>query len=180
MLYTHASELAIRAALFLALQPPGKLSPVHEIAQGTGLRGPYLAKIMRRLIRARLVRAFRGPGGGVQLGRAPETITLWSVVRAMEGPAQPEWCVMGLRNCSPSNPCPLHEQWSSLRNEIQSLLEGTTLASIVQGLRDSPELVPEFWGPVASELLQGRQRGTGRKAAAAVGSRQNESKETVS
>ena len=90
MLCSHTSELAIRAALFLALQPPGKLSPVHEIAQGTGLPASYLAKIVRRLIRAGLVRAFRGPGGGLELGRAPQAITLWMVVQAMDGSGQSE------------------------------------------------------------------------------------------
>ena len=154
MLYSHASELAIRAALYLALQPPGKLTPVYEIAQGTGLRGPYLAKIMRRLIRARLVRGFRGPGGGVELGRPPEGISLWSVVRAMEGPAQAELCLLGLRDCSPLRPCPLHQQWTLLRAEIQRLLEGTTLASLGQGLRETTELGPESWLAVGAEAAR--------------------------
>ena len=126
----------------MALQPPGKLCPVHEIARSTGLREPYLAKVMRRLIQARLVRAFRGPRGGVALGRPPEEITLWLVVRAMEGPEQPEKCVLGLRVCSPERPCPLHAPCSLVRLQTQRILEETTLAQIVQGLgsRAQPEL----------------------------------------
>ena len=150
MLFGRASELAIRAVVHLALQPPGKLTPVHEIAQGTGLPGPYLAKLMRRLIDARLVRAFRGPGGGLQLGRSPEAVSLWSVVRAMEGPLQPQWCVLGLRLCSPEKPCPMHPRWSALCEETQRLLEETTLALLVQGLRENLELGPESWVRVPS------------------------------
>ncbi len=143
--FSRASELAIRAALYLALQPPGKVSPVHEIARGTGLPGPYLAKIMGPLIRAGLVRAFRGPGGGIELGQPPESISLRSVVRAVEGAVHREWCVLGLRACTPDHSCPLHPQWSRLRGEMERLLEETTLGSVVRGLRGNVELGPESW-----------------------------------
>lgn len=135
VLYGHTSEIAIRAALYLALQPPGKLSPLREIARGTGLPAPYLAKIMGRLIRAGLVRAFRGPGGGMELGRAPASVTLWALVQAVDGSGEPERCVLGLRDCSTERPCPLHERWFPLRAAMQRLLEETTLASLLPGLR---------------------------------------------
>lgn len=145
MLYSHTSELAIRAALYLALQPPGKLSPIREIARGTGLPPAYLAKIIGRLNRMGLVRAFRGPGGGVELGRAPNTITLWSVVQATDGSAEPERCVLGLRLCSGEHPCPLHAQWAPLRAEMQRLLEEITLEKLAGGLRGDEGLSPSSW-----------------------------------
>jgi Rrf2 family protein len=135
VLYRHNSELAIRAVLYLALQPPGKLSPIRQVAQGSNLPGPYLAKILRKLIRSGLVRAFRGPGGGVELGRAPEEITLWSVVRALDPDKQSATCVLGLRACSAESPCPLHQKWFPLRQQIQLLLEETTLAELARGLK---------------------------------------------
>jgi Rrf2 family iron-sulfur cluster assembly transcriptional regulator len=131
-LCSHASELAIRAAIYLAAQPPGKLSPVHEIAAGTGLPAAYLAKIMRLLIRAGLVRAFRGPGGGVELGRPPDAISLAAVVHAVEGDLPENTCVMGLGACSDVAPCPLHNQWAPLRKEFHRLLQETSLEALVQ------------------------------------------------
>src|SRR5574341_713256 len=125
-LCSHASELAIRAAMHLAAQPPGKLTPVHEIAAGTGLPAAYLAKIMRLLIRAGLVRAFRGPGGGVELGRPAEAISLSALVRAVEGDPLAEKCIMGMGDCSEARPCLLHSQWIPLRAEIAKFLEETS------------------------------------------------------
>ncbi len=156
MLYNHTSELAIRATLFLALQPPGKLSPVHEIAKGTGLSEPYLAKILRRLTAAGLVRAFRGPGRGMELGRSPETITLWAVVRAVEGPAQPEWCALGLQACSEQSPCPLHNRWVPLRTEVQRILNETTLASLAQELRQRMDKAEPTWVRLGNGSSRGR------------------------
>jgi len=151
MLYSHTSELAIRATLYLALQPPGKLSPIREIARDTRLSAPYLAKIMRRLISAGLVRAFRGPGGGLELAHAPENVTLWSVVHTIDGAERTERCVLGLRACSEENPCALHRQWFPLRAEIQRLLEETTLAHLTQSVREKSAAGAQAWQPVSKE-----------------------------
>lgn len=134
MLYGHAAEIAIRAALYLAGRPPGELSPVHEVAKATKLPSPYLSKVIQRLAQAGLVRTFRGPGGGIELGKSPEAITLWSLVCATDGPADVSRCALGIGSCSPSNPCPLHGRWAPLRDEFQELLEGTTLAALLREL----------------------------------------------
>jgi Rrf2 family protein len=132
VLYSHTSELAIRAARYLASQPPGKLTPVHEVAAATGMSKAYLSKILRQLIRARVVRGIRGPGGGVELGRAPADITLWLVRESVEGPLGQHRCVLEPRTCSADSPCALHTRWSPLRTEVQRLLEETTLADLVR------------------------------------------------
>ena len=132
MLFQHASELAIRATLFLAQQAPGKLSPVHEIAAHSGVSEAYLAKILQRLTSSGLVRSFRGPGKGMELGRAPDTISLAAVILAVEGPKEMDACVLGLGLCSKENPCLLHKEWLPLRTAIHNFLEKTTLADLVR------------------------------------------------
>jgi len=144
VVYGHAAEIAIRAGLYLAGRPPGELSPVHEIAKATKLPSPYLSKVIQRLSQAGLVRTFRGPGGGIELGKSPEAITLWSLVCATDGPADVNRCALGIGNCSPNHPCPLHGKWVPLRNEFQNLLEGTTLAALLRDL-------PEAQGDIAPE-----------------------------
>ena len=146
MLFQHSSELAIQATLFLAQQAPGKLSPVHEIAAHAGVSEAYLAKILQRLASAGMVRSFRGPGKGMELGRAPDAITLASLIEAMQGAKAPDECVLGLGVCSEENPCPLHKDWIPLRTAIRDLLEKTTLADLVRALHERP-------GQVAPRLL---------------------------
>ncbi len=132
MLFQHSSELAIRATLFLAQQVPGKLSPVHEIAAEAGVSKAYLAKILQRLTSSGLVRSFRGPGKGMELGRAPDSISLASVIRAVEGSRDAEECVLGFGMCSEQNPCALHREWRPLREAINGFLVKTTLADLVR------------------------------------------------
>jgi Rrf2 family protein len=104
MLYGHTAEIAIRATLYLAGRPPGELSPVHEVAKATKLPSAYLSKVIQRLAQAGFVRTFRGPGGGIELGKPPEAITLWSLVCAMEGRADVERCALGIGSCSSERP----------------------------------------------------------------------------
>jgi Rrf2 family protein len=132
MILQHSSELAIRAVLFLAQQAPGKLSPVHEIAAEIGVSKTYLAKVTQRLVSTGLVRSFRGPGKGLELGRAPGNISLASVVRAAQGALDSDSCVLGRGVCSDEHPCALHSEWLPLRMRISELLERTTLADLIR------------------------------------------------
>ena len=134
MYYGHAAEAAIRAALYLGSQPAGKLSPVQGVAAATKLPKAYLSKVIQRLAQDGLVRTVRGPRGGIQLGKPAEAITLWSLVHATEGRGDPDRCALGIGNCSAKDPCPLHGRWGPLRGEFQRLLEGTTLAELLQDI----------------------------------------------
>ena len=134
MYYGHAAEVAIRAALYLGGRPPGMLSPVQDVAAATELPKAYLSKVIQRLAQAGLVRTFRGPGGGIELGKSPDAITLWSLVHATEGRADADRCVLGIGNCSEVNPCALHARWAPLRDESRRLLEDTTLAAVLREL----------------------------------------------
>jgi len=145
MVFQHASELAVRATLFLAKQPPGKLTPVHEIAAQTGVSEAYLAKILQRLSSGGLLRSFRGPGKGMELGRAPEAITLADLVRTVEGSRLSDNCIFGLGDCSPEHPCPLHNDWLPLRTAIFDLMEKTTLADLLRA-------APGWPAPAGSRL----------------------------
>jgi Rrf2 family protein len=158
--------MAIRAALFLALQPSGKLSPIREIAEQTGLPEPYLAKIVRQLSSAGLVRAFRGPGGGITLSRSPQAISLWNIVRAIEGSPETELCMLGLQGCSERAPCPLHHRFVPIRAKTKRLLEKATLASLTDNLRGKVKLGKHSWVRLPEEGIRrpaarGRSRKTG-------------------
>ena len=139
MILHRSSELAIQAALFLAQQAPGKLSPVREIAIYTGASEAYLSKVLQHLVNEGLVRSFRGSGKGMELARAPVRITLSALIRAAQGPLASNACVLGLGICSEQNPCPMHRDWGSLRNTVQELLEKTTLADLTQNIHPARE-----------------------------------------
>ena len=83
-----SSRLAIFALLELAVQPDRQVS-VAEIGGKYGLSSHHLAKVMRALSRAGLVRSVRGAGGGYQFSGNPRRTTLLDVIKLFEtmGPA---------------------------------------------------------------------------------------------
>lgn len=81
------------------------------------------------------VREFPVPGGsrgGFRLTRHPPTITLLSVIEAVEGPlAQNERLVEGIR-CSRTSLCAVHPVWKDLRETLGATLKKTTLQQLVE------------------------------------------------
>ena len=127
MLYRRSSQLALQAALYLALEPEGTSRRVREIATELGVPATYLAKVLQGLTRVGLLRAMRGPGGGVQLARSAREIYLWDVLSAVEPVGEFERCFLGLGRCNDLNPCPLHEAWAPIRNQILTMLQTKSL-----------------------------------------------------
>ncbi len=127
MLYRRPAQLAVQASLLLTLEPEGSLYRVGDLADTLGVGAPYLAKVLQSLTRAGVLRAVRGPGGGVQFARSPREIHLWDILSAVESVNEFERCFLGLKPCSDLNSCPLHEDWAPIRAKIRRLLQTKNL-----------------------------------------------------
>ncbi len=57
-----------------------------QLAEATAIEPSTVAKVLKMLARAGLVRSIRGVNGGYQLVRAPAQTNVASIVAAMEGP----------------------------------------------------------------------------------------------
>ncbi len=118
IVHRHSTQLALRAALLLALEPDGRLLPVSKLAASLGVSAPYLVKVLQRLTQVGLLRSVRGPGGGLRLARSSRDIRLWDILSATSPVDEYEQCVLSLEKCSDTTPCPLHELWSPVRQDI--------------------------------------------------------------
>lgn len=132
MLFPHRSSYAIRALLYLATQPPGKLTGTREISEHEGIPNPYLGKILLQLRRGRLLRSYKGIGGGYELALPPERINLLMVVRCTGGEELFEGCILQDQKCPSQLLCALHDSWLAIREQLRSLLERSTLADLVR------------------------------------------------
>jgi len=124
-------DYAARALLSLALHGKDRPTSVKEIAERTSLPQPYLEQILLAVKGAGLVRSKRGVGGGYVLARAPEEITLAQILAAVEGPLV---TLMGPHDHCEGH-CILQEVWVCVSEEMGHLLEGFTLAQLVERTR---------------------------------------------
>src|SRR3954453_8862394 len=131
-------DYACRALVSLALHGDGAPpTSVRDIAERTGLPQPYLEQILLALKGAGLVRSKRGVGGGYVLAREPASITLGSIVSAVDGPI-----VLGdfgepHKNgaCDHEGQCVLLAVWAEVSEQMRRLLAALTLSDVVSMAR---------------------------------------------
>ena len=75
---------AMVALVDIALQPPGDLVTLGDIARRQDISLPYLEQLFVKLRRAGLVESVRGPGGGYRLARATSEIRVVDVLAAVD------------------------------------------------------------------------------------------------
>lgn len=126
MLYSKPCEYAIRSMVYVALHASRAVSG-REISRAEAIPFPVLSKVLQILVRRKLLRSRRGPGGGFELARKPETISLGDIVMAVDGLEHFQRCAAGLPQCGEDSPCPLHDSWQILRAQLLHHLETTTL-----------------------------------------------------
>ena len=127
---TRKGEYAIRGVIYLAQQPPGKVSLISEIAEATGAPQTFLAKIFQSFAKIGIVNSYRGTGGGFTIGRSPASITLREVVEAVEGPIVPNRCLIGTGNCGREAECNVHPVWRKVQGQVVQILDSVTIEEL--------------------------------------------------
>jgi Rrf2 family protein len=126
---SRTAEYAVRAALWLAAHAD-ETHAVRQVARATGVPAGYLAKILQALGRAGLVRAQPGPGGGFQLHRPAERITVLDVIHAVDPVRRISDCPLGdseHRGCL----CPFHARLEEALAGIERVFADCTLAELL-------------------------------------------------
>ena len=108
---------------------------LHAIATSEDLPEAYLEQLVAALRKAGLVTGKRGAGGGYTLAREPAAITAGDIVRALEGPIEPQVCTAEgdpVVNCVREQDCGTREVWLRVQSSIASALDGMTLAELAR------------------------------------------------
>jgi len=149
---SEAASLALHACGLLA-SSSGQAKSARELASALQSSEAHLAKVLARLDRAGFVKSRRGPGGGYQLAKRPEQVSLRQVCEAIEGEYETSDCPFGLSICGGKGM--LAQQFQSVTNQLLAFMEKTTLASWRIRLTDK--------GPVCRHNSRSRGGSHGKK-----------------
>jgi Rrf2 family transcriptional regulator, iron-sulfur cluster assembly transcription factor len=138
MIFTSATEHAMRALSEMAARPTAGRVMVDELAARVDVPRDFLAKIFQRLARAGVLASTKGRGGGFTLARPAHAISLMDIVTALEGPGGMDRCVVGITPCDDRAACPLHDLFRPIRQRLKDYLATTTLADLGASLRSNP------------------------------------------
>ncbi len=128
---------------FLARQPTGKLTGAREISEAEAIPMPFLWKILQKLAHRKLVRSFKGVGGGYVLARPANRICVQDVLQATEDRNLTEECILGLAECSEEKPCPLHFSWKEIRPMLVATLCSTTFEDLAGASSAQADKLPK-------------------------------------
>lgn len=91
MRLTRYTDYALRILLHAATDPKGRTS-IAQIAAVHGISKNHLMKVVNQLANDGFLTTVRGRGGGLQLARPPEEISIGDVVRRTEPELQAADC----------------------------------------------------------------------------------------
>ncbi len=133
--FSTKGEYGVRLMVQLGRRWGTGPASLAEIAAEEDLPRPYLEQLAMSLRDADLVVSTRGAHGGYQLARAPETIPMSEVLRALEGPLAPMICAAEDEahspGCDRTSRCTVNLLWLRIRDAIAGTLDSITLADLV-------------------------------------------------
>ena len=83
MRLTRFTDYSLRVLIYLGQHNDTRVT-INQISESYDISKNHLMKVVSNLTRLKFVAARRGPGGGIQLNRAPEEIKLSEVINATE------------------------------------------------------------------------------------------------
>jgi Rrf2 family iron-sulfur cluster assembly transcriptional regulator len=130
MRLTTKGRFAVTAMIDVAMH--GGKGPVTlaAVSERQRISLSYLEQLFGKLRRSGLVDSVRGPGGGYNLARASDTVSVADVILAVDEPIDATQCG-GRENCHDDRRCMTHDLWAGLNDHIFEYLHGVTLAQLV-------------------------------------------------
>jgi Rrf2 family protein len=131
------TEYAIRALVYIFIQnQEGKRPGFKEISRKIDSPEQFTAKILQNLARAELISSMKGRGGGFFFDQTATPLTIYDVIRVMEGEKFFSKCGFGLKHCDGENPCPLHDDYSLVREGFFRFVNKETIQSLANKINE--------------------------------------------
>ena len=121
------------AMLDLALHQNKGPVTAKDISSRQDISVTYLEQLLSKLKKAGLVKGVRGPGGGYQLSRLDSEIRIGDIIRILEGPIAPVFCLPQSKSrisCAKKGHCACFPLWEKMAIEIEEVLDSSTLKDL--------------------------------------------------
>ena len=136
-MFSKSCNYAIKASIFIA-----KYSLENEkvgfvdIAKEIDSPQAFTAKILQTLVKAGIIDSVKGVNGGfyIPMRRISRTF-LVQIVLSIDGDLVFRGCGLGLNKCDENHPCPVHEKFKSIRDELSDMLHTTNLEELALGIK---------------------------------------------
>ena len=131
MRLTTKGRFAVTAMIDVAMHSGAGPVTLAGVSERQKISLSYLEQLFGKLRRHGLVDSVRGPGGGYNLARPANAVSVADIIVAVDEPIDATQCG-GKENCLDDRRCMTHELWASLNVHIFSFLSSVTLEQLVR------------------------------------------------
>lgn len=130
-LITRDTDYAIRALCFMAGKRGG-LTSVSELVRKLKIPRPFLRKLLQILNKKRVLKSYKGQGGGFRLAILPGKIFLVDLVEIFQGPFRLNECIFKKKICPARNNCALRTKVNTWEKYLVAQLNAITIADLLR------------------------------------------------
>lgn len=132
------ADYALLAMRHLAAQVDREAVSAREVAEAYDIPPELLAKVLQRLVRARVLDSHQGIRGGYALARPAKTITVAEVIQAIDGPLTVTACSEVDHSCDQYSKCNIRDPLWKIKDRITAALAATSVAELAADLPHHP------------------------------------------
>lgn len=158
MRLTTKGRFAVTAMIDLALREDQGPVTLAAISARQNISLSYLEQLFGKLRRHQIVESTRGPGGGYNLARKSNDLTVADIIYAVDEPLDATGCG-GKQNCgsgvkmSDSSRCMTHDLWATLNEKMVEYLDSVSLQDLVEQHR--ARMAQAYQGQTVAVVPQG-------------------------
>ena len=136
-MFSKACEYGIKAAIFIATKSyEGKRVSPKEISAEIDSPQAFTAKILQALVKHNIINSVQGAYGGFEIDKKNiSNLKLSQIVNAIDGDSIYSGCGLGLEKCDENHPCPVHDKFKGVRDELKHMLEETNLEELALNIK---------------------------------------------
>jgi Rrf2 family transcriptional regulator, iron-sulfur cluster assembly transcription factor len=143
---SNTCKYAIRALIYLGkYSEDGVRIGIKKISSDLLIPTPFLGKILQNLVKQKILVSTKGPNGGFGLGKNASEISLYDIVKIVDGEDFFQNCLIGLQPCSfhaeNEIPCPVHGRFGPIRAQLMQFYQETTIAEILGDMSGFEDLI---------------------------------------
>jgi Rrf2 family protein len=124
------SDYALMSMKHLAMRADSAAASAREISEAYSIPLELLAKVLQRLVRARLLLSVQGTRGGYRLARPAATISVADVIQAVDGPVTVTACSPDDHACGQFTTCSIRDPLWKIKNRILETLTTVSVAEL--------------------------------------------------
>lgn len=130
---SYSCKIAIKAVIYLASKYESTHNAgIKEIAQFISASEHTVGKLLQTLVKQGVINSMKGPSGGFYISKEQRTQPMINIVDAIDGKNVFSACGLGLSKCSPSHPCPIHNEYREARALIEKLFNSKKIIDLCE------------------------------------------------